>query len=330
MTVPPAPDADAVFGAPRASGAQYRIARGGAEAVVAALAGALRTYRLDGVDLTEPYGPDMVPPAGNGIQMSPWPNRVAGGRWELDGAAQQLDVTEPSRGHASHGLLRNTHFTAESVAEDAVTLRGEIHPQHGWPFRLTHRVAYALDDAGALTVTMSLENHADAEAPVAFGAHPFLRIGDVPSAELTLQVPAREWIRTGEDLIPVETLPVDGGPQDFRSGRPVGAQGLDVGLTGLEADADGLHRARLLAPDGRSVTLWSDPAFTVTHVFVTDRLPGRDVAVAVEPLTAPADALNSGTGLHRLAPGATLTARWGLVPDLAPAAPAAAPKEDAA
>lgn len=316
---------DARFGAPAASGAQFRLARGGAEAMVVGLAGALRTYRVDGVDVTEPYGPDTVPPAGNGIQMSPWPNRVAGGRWSLDGAEQVLDVTEPARGNAIHGLLRNTHLVPEEVSDHAVTLRGEIHPQHGWPFRLTHRVTYALAEDGALTVTMALQNHTDTVAPVAFGAHPFLRIGDVPTEELTLQVAAESWIRADERLIPVGAEPVAGSEHDFRGGRRVGADALDVGLTDLSPDDDGLHRARLSAPDGRSVTLWSEPAFTCTHVFVTDRLPGRTAAVAVEPLTAPADALNSGVGLHRLAPGERFTACWGLTPRLTPA-----PKEDAA
>ena len=89
-------------------------------------------------------------------------------------------------------------------------------------------------------------------------------------------------------------------------------------LTDLTPDEDGLHRQRLTAPDGRGVTLWSDPAFGCTHVFVTDRLPGRPIAVAVEPLTAPADALNSGEGLHWLEPGGRFTARWGLTPHLDP------------
>ena len=68
------------FGAPDATGTQHRLHRGSAEAVVVGLAGALRRYRVGGVDLTEPYGQDVVPPAANGIQMSPWPNRVATAR----------------------------------------------------------------------------------------------------------------------------------------------------------------------------------------------------------------------------------------------------------
>ena len=92
---------------------------------------------------------------------------------------------------------------------------------------------------------MSLQNHADAVAPVAFGAHPFLRIGDVPTEELTLRVAADSWIRTDERLIPVATEPAEGSDHDFRGGRRVGSAALDVGLTGITPDADGLHRARL-------------------------------------------------------------------------------------
>lgn len=302
-----------------ATGMQYRLERAGAEAIVVGLAGALRTYRVGGQDFTEPYGEDEIPPAGNGIQMSPWPNRVADARWELDGQVQQLDVTEPSRGHASHGLLRNTQLMLESKTPHRVSLRGEIHPQHGWPFRLTHRVSYALAEDGSLTVTQSLTNHSVQAAPVAFGSHPFLRIGDVPSDELTLTVDAAQWIEADERLIPVGVRDVAGTQADFRDGRRVGADPVDVCLTGLAPATSGRHEAHLRAPDGRTLTLWSDPVFAYTHVFVTDRLPGRDAAVAVEPMTAPADALNSGQGLHRLEPGQSLTGSWGLNPPAAEA-----------
>ena len=298
-----------------ATGMQYRLERGRAEAVVVGLAGALRTYRVGGEDLTEPYDEDTIPPAGNGIQMTPWPNRVADARWELDGRTQQLDVTEPARGHASHGLLRNTQLMLESKTSHRVSLRGEIHPQHGWPFRLTHRVCYTLEADGSLTVAQTLTNHSPQAAPVAFGSHPFLRLGDVPSDELTLTVDAERWIEADpQTLIPVGTREAAGTAFDFRQGRQVGSDPLDVCLTGLTAEEGGRYEARLTAPDGRTLTLWSDPVFAYTHVFVTDRLPGRDAAVAVEPMTAPADALNSGQGLCWLEPAQSLTGSWGLIP----------------
>ena len=62
----------------------------------------------------------------------------------------------------------------------------------------------------------------------------------------------------------------------------------------------------LTAPDGRSVSIWADDEFDYVQVFTTTRaFPGEagDVAIAVEPMTAPAEAFNSGRGLRWLDPG---------------------------
>lgn len=300
------------FGGPAATGTQYDLRHGGAEATVTSLAGALRHYELAGTALVESFGPDELPPAACGIQLSPWPNRVRDGRWALDGAVQQLDITEPSRGHASHGLLRNTAFVATAHSAREVVLRGEIHPQHGYPFRLTHEVAYTLDDAGSLTVRQRLTNRGTRPAPAAFGAHPFLRLGEVPSEELTLTLSAATRIVTDELLIPTGSRPVHGTDGDFRAGRRVGTELLDAAFTDLAPEADGRNHHRLAAPDGRTVELWAEPAFGYVHVFVTDRFPGRHRALAVEPMTAPADALNSGSGLEWIGPGESLSASWGI------------------
>ena len=301
-----------------ATGTQYELRRGGAQATVVALAGALRRYEVDGTALVESYGPDELPPAGCGIQLTPWTNRIRGGRWELDGAPQQLDITEPGRGHAIHGLLRNTPLLAEAHSEHEVVLRGEIHPQHGYPFRLTHRVTYSLDDAGSLTVHQRLTNRGTRPAPVAFGAHPFLRLGDVPSEELTLTLPAATRVIADEGLIPTGSRPVEGTEDDFRCGRVIGTDLRDVAFADLAPGPDGRIHHVLAAPDGRSVELWAEAAYAYVHLFVTDRLPGRHRAVAVEPMTALGNALNSGDGLTWLAPGESLVAAWGITGAVGP------------
>lgn len=285
-----------------------------AEARIASLAGALRSYSVDGTDYAETYPDASLPPSACGILLAPWPNRVAGGKWELDGKSLQLDITEPSRGNASHGLLRNTGYQAPAgtAKESTVTLQAEIFPQHGYPFHLLHEATYSLDDDGGLRVRQSLANVGQERAPFALGAHPFLRIGSVPVEELTLTVAADTRITADERLIPVGREPV-AGEYDFRTGRRIGDQALDSAFTGLEL-VDGEHRHRLAAPDGSSVTLWSDQEYGYVHVFLTDQLPGRSRAVALEPMTAPANALNSGEGLRWLEPGNTFAAEWGIRP----------------
>ena len=294
-----------------ATGPQYEISRGGARAVVASLAGALRRYTVNGVDLVQTYPDSAIPPSANGILLAPWPNRTADGRWILEGKTQQLDITEPSRGHASHGLLRNTGYTVREHVPDAVELSAEIFPQHGYPFHLVHEVRYSLDADGGLRVRQGLRNLGARSAPFALGAHPFLRLGEVPTEDLVLQVDAGTRLSTDAALIPNGHVPAEGS-DDLRSGKRVGELDLDAAFTDL-TPRDGLFRHRLTAPDGRSVQLWAEAEFCYVHVFVTDKFPGRDCAVALEPMTAPANCFNSGEGLRWLEPGAEFSAVWGIL-----------------
>jgi len=147
---------------------------------------------------------------------------------------------------------------------------------------------------------------------VAFGAHPFLRIGQVPSEDLTLTLRAGTRLESDDRLIPTGSVAVDGTATDFRAGRRVGTELLDAAFTDLVPGEDGLNHHVLVAPDGRSVELWTEPAYGYVHVFFTDRFPGRHRAVAVEPMTAPANALNSGEGLAWIGAGGRLAAAWGI------------------
>jgi aldose 1-epimerase len=302
-----------------ATGRQYELRRGGAVAVVTELAAALRSYARDGVPLTETFGDDQIPPAAAGITLAPWANRIEDGRWMLDGAVQQLDITEPKRGHASHGLLRNTGYELLASTGSAVALEAVAFPQHGYPFLVRHRVDYALDSDGGLSVTQTLTNDSAARAPYVLGAHPYLRLGDVPAEQLTLTVSGTRRLVADDRLIPRSAAPADG-EWDLRAGRPLAALALDAAYTGLafEASADDgagparVARSTLAAADGRSVWMWQGQACPYTHVFVTDTFPGRPVAVALEPMTGPANAFNSGEGLGWLAPGESASMRWGI------------------
>lgn len=303
------------FARSAASGEQFQISRDGARAVITELAGGLRLFECDGVALTETYGDHDIPPGGAGILLAPWPNRIANGRWELNGKPQQLDITEPRLGNASHGLLRNTGYRLAERSESSVTLVGEIFPQHGYPFRLTHSATYAIDANRGLHVTQSLRNHSDHAAPFALGAHPYLRIGDVDTAELTLQVRAQTRLATDGKSIPTAALPV-ADQWDLRSGRRVGDLEIDAAYTDLTV-TDGIWEQRLTAPDGRWVALWAEEEFQYVHIFVSTIFPGVARAVALEPMTAPANAFNSGDGLRWLAPDATFHASWGIHAEIA-------------
>ncbi|MEN2742961.1 aldose 1-epimerase family protein [Sinomonas halotolerans] len=311
-SVPPPPSAPTAPGAARraATGIQHTIARGGGTAVVTELGAALRSYSRNGVVLVETFGDHEIPPGACGLTLAPWANRIEDGRWTLNGQVQQLDITEPSKGNASHGLLRNTGYAALAATEASVVLEAVVFPQHGYPFLVRHRVEYALDDDGGLSVTQTLSNDSAEPAPYGLGAHPYLRLGEVPTEELVLTVPAATRLAADERKIPRSAEPAQG-EWDLRPGQRVGGLSIDAAYTGLAREG-GVARSTLAAPDGRAVWLWQDDACPYVHVYISDRFPGRPKAVALEPMTAPANAFNSGDGLRWLGPGAAASMRWGI------------------
>lgn len=290
---------------------------GSVRAEIGTVAARLRSLTVDGAHLTEPAVGDDIPPFCSGIVLAPWPNRVADARWKLDGEVQQLDITEPARGGALHGLLQFTDYELFSRSDDAVTLGAYIAPQHGWPFALETTVTYALTPDG-IRVTHAATNVGDARAPYAVGTHPFVRVGATPVEQLTLTVPAATCFEVDEVLNPTAESSVEGTLSDLRNGPVVGSLDLDTAYGALThaAPADGHgDSAWLEAPDGTRTTLWQDLDWGYLQVFTTPDFPradGAGFAVAVEPMTAPPDALNSGQGLSWIEPGETWQGSWGL------------------
>ena len=60
--------------------------------------------------------------------------------------------------------------------------------------------------------------------------------------------------------------------------------------------------------------LWFDAAFGYLQVFTVDDLHDGLAAVAIEPMTCPADAFNSGVGLIIIQPGGYWSGSWGITP----------------
>jgi aldose 1-epimerase len=298
------------------TGEQFRLTRstpnGLAEAVIVEVAASIREFRVGGVELTEPYGEFSTPPFGDGIVLVPWPNRVEDGAWTLDGKPQQLDLTEPDKHNAIHGLLRNTPYRVLDRSEGDITLGATVFPQHGYPFLLETSVRHELTDDG-MTVTHRITNESDLPAPVAIGAHPFFQLGDVATDDLVLTVHAGTRFPVDERLNPSAEIPVDGTDYDLRAGRKVSELDLDDAFG--DVTPDNQVTAVLTAPDGRSVALWQDESFPYVQVFTTRKFPrgsGLTTAIAIEPMTAPANAFNSGQSLRWLNPGETWQAAWGI------------------
>ncbi|UOQ90544.1 aldose 1-epimerase family protein [Agromyces endophyticus] len=316
----PAAPADLV---PR-SGRQFALSAHGYTADVASIGASLRTLRFEGRDLVVPFEADEVRPGYRGVTLAPWPNRIVDGRYAFAGVSHQLPLTEPARGHALHGLAAWLDFTPRIVETDRVVLAAVVEPQAGYPFRVEVEVEYRLD-ADGLTQTVTGRNLGADAAPWGTGPHPYLVAGPGRVDDWTLELPAESVLTvTADRLSPVAVEPVEVHPEfDFRTPRAIADTFIDHAFTGLVAaeassapvasDAASLYRVVLTAPGGTGVEMTWDAACPWVQVHTADT-PGADathrIGLAVEPMTCPPDAFNSGVDLVVLEPGAAHAASW--------------------
>ncbi len=283
-------------------------------AVAVEVGGGLRVFEADGVDVMEPYPLDALCDGAHGAILAPWPNRLADGRYTFDGRDLQLDLSEPARHNAIHGLVRWRAFTPVHQAADRVVLAHRLVPSPGYPFTLDLAVEYRLGPGG-LTVTCSAQNAGPEPLPYALGQHPYLAagVGGVDAARLRVGARTR-IVEDAARRVPVGRAPTAGTSLDLAEGRPLAGVVLDDALADLDRDADGRAHVGLERADGRSLDLWLDDAFRYLQLYTGEDLAParRRRALAVEPMTAPANAFATGEGRIRLEPGERHRASWGL------------------
>jgi aldose 1-epimerase len=288
------------------------ISYGSMRAVVARTGAGLRTFEVGAAPYVETY--DDKPPMGSGAVLIPWPNRTAGATWALDGEPQHLEVTEPARGNAIHGLVRHAEWDVLEHTGSLVSLEITIGPQPGWPVSLHVTTSYAVDENG-LTVAHGVHNVGDRPTPFGVGTHPYPRAGHEQTDDCTLRLAAATVVPLDPDTMLPSGPPqsVQGTEYDFREPRSLRDVQLDTPFGGCEPAKDGLIHHELRGPN-QSVELWADPDFKWVQVYTPGNFPNRGRAVAIEPMTCPPNALNSGIDLIVLAPGEAWAARWGIRP----------------
>ncbi|MEY7971574.1 aldose 1-epimerase family protein [Saccharomonospora xinjiangensis] len=294
------------------TGEQFELTRGGARAVVTEIGAGLRAFEINKVPYLETFDAEEAPPKAAGQVLLPWPNRTKGARWTYEGEPQELKVTEEARGNAIHGLVRRKEWELLEHGEWFIRLAVEVGAEAGWPVPLHTEITYELAPRG-LTVTHEVRNEGDKPVGFGVGTHPYLRIGDVPTDELTLTLAAsRVRPHVADEQLPFgEETDVEGTDHDLRDGRIVGGLDLDTAFGGLAPYDDGRYH-HLLSHHDTMLDLWTDTDFGWVQVFTPSDYPGRGRAIAIEPMTCPADALNSGTDLIDLEPGASWRASWGI------------------
>lgn len=266
-------------------GKTLHLQAGHYQAKIVTVGAGLAELTLLGRHVVIPHKPEEMPLAHLGKVLIPWPNRIADGCYQHNGKAFQLAVNDPVSHTAIHGLLAWRDWQINQLSNTEVSLTIFLPPSYGYPFALVSEVIYRLEADCGLHVIIRTQNVGDEIAPYGAGAHPYLtcNLQSIDSCELTL--PASD---------------VTHGEWDFTTPRVIAQTTIDHTFRILLPEAE--WEVRLTCPTQKiSTYLRSHQPWL--QVYTGEKLARR--GLAVEPMTCPPDAFNSGISLIHLAPGET-------------------------
>jgi aldose 1-epimerase len=176
-------------------------------------------------------------------------NRIANGRFTLDGKTHQVSANEGANHlHGGHlGFGKRVWRVLETTHSRVVLGFHSPDGEEGYPGSLDATVELEVrDDALAI----SLRAVTDAPTPVNLTYHPYfnLNAGGADATQQRLRIPADHYLPVAAGLIPTgERVPVAGSPFDFRASGPLLPPAIDAHPQ--LALAGGYDHCWVLAPD---------------------------------------------------------------------------------
>ncbi|HVG48845.1 MAG TPA: aldose epimerase family protein [Rubellimicrobium sp.] len=227
-----------------------------------------------------------------GATVGRYGNRIARGRFRLDGRDHQLDVNEGANHlHGGHGGFDRKKWTLGEVTATRATFHAVSEDgDMGYPGRCDLSASYELD-GGELRIVMAATTSAPTVVNVVH--HSYFNLagdGDVLAQEMRLAAPFYTPV-DGELLATGAILPVEGTAFDFTAPKPIGRDIAEVGGTGVFEGGGYDHNwclggagetlrdcAEILDPaSGRRMTLrTTEPGVQVyTGGYLTEAMPGK-------------------------------------------------------
>ena len=244
-----------------------------------------------------------------GSVLAPWQNRLAKGEWvDTHGQLQSLPVNESGLGNALHGMVYATEFSIREQTISKLVLGTFLNSPAGYPYSVDIEITYELNTDG-LKCSFAITNRSDTAAPFVIGFHPYFSIGDANVAALSL--PAESYYKQDANKIPVSKEAVGDTSFDFRSARTLADAKLDDYFTDLRRPTG--EAVSVLKTADWTLQLSQSPELSHLVVYLTHEYESEGKkfsALALEPASAPANALNSKEDLAYIEPGKTFSGSW--------------------
>jgi aldose 1-epimerase len=167
-------------------------------------------------------------------------------------------------------------------------------------FPFPHRLTLEARLQGAtLTVVTSVRASGNAMVPISFGYHPYFTLPGVDRSEWEIALPVTERLKLDAQMLPTgerEQVRIEGGP--------LGSRTFDDGYV-----APREATPFVVVGGGRQIEVAFESGYPFAQVYA----PADDDVIALEPMTAPTNALvTGGPELPLLAPGEEYTATFSI------------------
>lgn len=271
-----------------------------------ATGGAIAALTYGGVELLRPVAdPRLAAQHGRAVAaypLIPYANRIAWGRFALDGRHFEVAGNFGDHPHSIHGNGWMRAWTMAESAGQRARLTLDHRPPHDpaseWPFAF-HAEQVFETRPGEVRITLSVENCDAHPWPAGLGLHPYV----ARTPETTLRFEADTRWTTDADSLPADRIPV-AGAAEFAQARLLGWNEIDCCYAGWGGAA-----VVVLPECGLTLTLTAAPPLDHLQVYTPI---GRDF-MGLEPVSNMPDAINrmdevADHGLQVLAPGERLAA----------------------
>lgn len=228
-----------------------------------------------------------------GVTAGRYANRIAKGRFELDGKTYQL--AKNHQGNHLHGGLAGFDrviWKAEQPSKRSVRF-SRLSPdgEEGYPGNLEVAVVYTL---GAHAITWQVTATCDQATPVNLTSHGYFNLSGASRESIlphTLRIAADHYLPVDETMIPTgELLPVDCSGFDFRLPTPIGENlqmqpgGFDHNFV-LHPQLEGPHATYHDPVSGRRMDLFTDQPGI--QFYLSSHFGGTLNALCLEPQKFP-------------------------------------------
>jgi aldose 1-epimerase len=297
------------------------------EAKIASLGAALRTYSVDGNDVIVEFRNDGFTNAYCGMILLPFPNRLDRGTYKWpkndDGTEFSAPINEPTKNNNLHSSSQYFYFDVLTKSDSSVTLGLRLPSTKWYPFDIYTEVTYTLNEKGVEISTESV-NLGDKSAPWALGFHPWFATRNKRS-ESKLLVGAKKFVDVNERSLPISDdksvaeKSVQGTKFDLLQETQIGENSYDHAWTDVVLSNEVVPEfgtqasiVALTGADGHKTTILADANFTSWQICTRDDTDGVNTyeTVAIEPMTAYANAFKTGDYLIELQPDQPFKSQW--------------------